>query len=136
MNDELCADCGKNKWEIECPECSRHLCHECVRELDGFKRCQTCKEKDLERGERYSRAVYAILQNEDTAERFREEFLDMVENMFGGFEFDADNLLHYADNGQVLYLTDNDVSEMEEEILVPEINQLLDELGLEPLRLS
>lgn len=132
LNDGICAICKKNKWTILCPECSRPLCPGCVKDLDGYHRCERCLNKDLKRGEQYSHAVYTVLHDERTKERFGSLFWDMVETMFESLSFDADGMLHYKD-GQAFYLTKHDIEEIETDILMLELNESLVRIGEEPL---
>lgn len=78
LNNGICAICKTNKWTILCPECSRPLCSDCVKDLDGYHRCERCLSKDLKRGEQYSRAVYTVLKDERTKEQFGNLFWDMA----------------------------------------------------------
>lgn len=95
LNNGICAICKTNKWTILCPECSRPLCSDCVKDLDGYHRCERCLNKDLKRGEQYSHAVYTVLKDERTKEQFGNLFWDMVETMFESLSFDTDGMLHY-----------------------------------------
>lgn len=135
MNDETCEDCGNNTWETECPECGKPLCHECVKKLDGLNRCQECKDKDLGRGEQYSRAVRTILHDPRANEEFSDEFWGMADEELGEVAFMQDGLLHYLPGEQAFYLTDVDADERSEDLLVPRINTFLRKLGKKPLTL-
>lgn len=132
LNNGICAICKTNKWTILCPECSRPLCSDCMKDLDGYHRCERCLNKDLKRGEQYSHAVYTVLKDERTKEQFGNLFWDMVETMFESLSFDTDGMLHYKD-GQVFYLTKHDIEELGTDILIPELNELLVRIGEEPL---
>lgn len=120
LNNGICAICKTNKWTILCPECSRPLCSDCMKDLDGCHRCERCLNKDLKRGEQYSRAVYTVLHDERTKEQFE------------SLSFDTDGMLRYKD-GQVFYLTKHDVEALGTDILIPELNELLVRIGEEPL---
>ena len=135
MNEELCVECEIHPYEIECPECGKPLCADCVQDLDGLARCEECKEKDLGRGEQYSCAVHRLLHNPRTSEWFSLDFWDMAKEELGNVAFMRDGLLHYRPSDQVFYLTDVDVDERLDNLLVPEINRLLRQLGKKPLDL-
>lgn len=47
LNNGICAICKTNKWTILCPECSRPLCSDCMKDLDGCHRCERCLNKDV-----------------------------------------------------------------------------------------
>lgn len=110
----------------------RPLCSDCVKDLDGYHRCERCLNKDLKRGEQYSHAVYTVLHDERTKEQFGNLFWDMVETMFESLSFDTDGMLRYKD-GQVFYLTKHDAEELGTDILIPELNELLVRIGEKPL---
>ena len=132
LDNGICSICKKNPWTILCPECSRPLCRDCTQNLDGYHRCEKCRNKDLKRGADYSQAVHKVLHDERTKEQFGSLFWDMVETMFESLSFDSDGMLHYKD-GQVFYLTKHDVEEIGADILLPELNESLVRIGEEPL---